>query len=491
MLWQNFEVTRPLFGRIPNYMNSSKLYSILEYFNKYEQNRLRKYLQSPYFNKNQTLVELFEVLIKNINSKNPKELSKEGIWQKLNGSLKYDDVRFRKHFSDLLKLVEGFLAQQVYEENPSIQATNLIDAVGRKKMEKLYNSTMKSARRLTEQQLQRSASYYFQQYQIEKNYFELTQTEHDRTSKSNVEEIVNNLDRFYIAEKLRFYCHVLSQQKVISHEYTVLFIEEIVEHLRNHKYLNVPVIEIYFQIFLTQREEEVVDHYYKLKKLIEEKGTQFPYKEAEFFYSSAMNYCIRKVNQGNPNFLNELFELYKSLIQTKLIFVEGELSPWNFKNIVSCAVRLGEYEWTENFILNYSQFIPDTFRENAVSFNLAQLYFYQKKYEKVIKLLQTVEYEDFTYNLNSKIILITTYYETDEIEPLYSLMESFRTYLNRHKDIPESRKNSYKNLIKFTKKLTRIRPGSKKELQKLNEEIDGAKGTASAKWLKEKIAELE
>jgi hypothetical protein len=83
------------------------------------------------------------------------------------------------------------------------------------------------------------------------------------------------------------------------------------------------------------------------------------------------------------------------------------------------------------------------------------------------------------------------YYETDEIEPLYFLTESFRAYLNRHKDIPESRKKGIKDFIKFTRKLTKIRPRDKKELLKLKEEIDMAKGTFSANWLKEKIAELE
>jgi hypothetical protein len=472
-------------------MNSSKLYSILEYFNKYEQNSLRKYLLSPYFNKNQTLVELFEILLKNINAKNPKELTKELIWKKLIKIGAYDDVRFRKHFSDLLKLVEGFLAQQVFEENPVVQATYLIDAVGRKKMEKLYNSTMKSARRLSEQQLYRSASYYYYQYQVEKNYFDLAESEHDRTAKRNVEDIVNNLDRFYLAEKLKFYCHVLSQQYVTSHEYKVLFIEEIIDHLKNYNYHDAPAIEIYLQIYLTQKEHENNDHYHKLKELIDTHGNKFPNSEAEFFYSSAMNYCIRKVNQGNQNFLNELFELYKGLIQTELIFVDGELSPWNFKNIVSCALRLGKYKWTEDFINNYNKYIPDDFRANAVSFNLAQLYFYQKEYNKVIELIQTVEYEDFTYNLNSKLVLMMIYYETDEIEPLYFLTESFRAYLNRHKDIPESRKKGIKDFIKFTRKLTKIRPRDKKELLKLKEEIDMAKGTFSANWLKEKIAELE
>ena len=37
-------------------------------------------------------------------------------------------------------------------------------------------------------------------------------------------------------------------------------------------------------------------------------------------------------------------------------------------------------------------------------------------------------------------MLMAIYYEEDELEPLYSLFESFRVYLNRHKNSPESRR---------------------------------------------------
>jgi len=85
-----------------------------------------------------------------------------------------------------------------------------------------------------------------------------------------------------------------------------------------------------------------------------------------------------------------------------------------------------------------------------------------------------------------------TYFETDEIEPLYSLMDSFRAYLNRHKNFPASRRNPYARLIRFTKKLTKIMPGNKKEVQKLKDEIECTEGEISSiTWLKEKIAELE
>jgi hypothetical protein len=474
-------------------MQNSKLYSILVDFNKYEQNRLRKFITSPYFNKNESLVLLFDFLTANINIKADNELEKEEIWNAIYPGATYDDVLFRKNCSDLLKLIESFLAQQIYEENPIHQATYLIEAVGKRKLERLFNSTMKTARRLTDQHLFKSAEYYLFQFQIEKNYYELSEQAYKRTSRKNVEEILNSLDRFFLAEKLRFYCSVLSQQSIVSYEYKLLFIDEIIQYIEKYSFDEVPPVAIYYQIYKTYTETENAEHYFRLIRLLERYGDLFPKKEAEFMYQAALNYCIRKLNQGSRQFLEEYFNLSVILLQKELLLKDGELSPWDFRNIVVIALRLGKYDWTETFIQDYKSLLPENFRENAVSFNLAQLYFYQKNYDKVIELLQTVDYEDFSYNLNSKVLLMNSYYEIEEIEPLYSLLESFRAYLNRHKNIPAFRRNPYNNLIKFTKKLTRIMPGDRDSIARLRDEIErSGEGTiANTHWLQEKLAELE
>ena len=189
--------------------------------------------------------------------------------------------------------------------------------------------------------------------------------------------------------------------------------------------------------------------------------------------------------------MQEYLELCKDLLVNGLMFSDEGLSPWQFKNIIVVALRLGEFEWTENFIHKYNERLPEQYRDNSVTFNLARLNWYQKKYDKVVELLREVEYEDFAYNLGAKSMLLTTYYETDEIEPLYSLLESFRVYLNRDKKMPEQQKTYYRNLIKLTKKLTKIMPGDKKAIEKFKTEINETKGIADLRWLKEKIAELE
>ncbi|MCB0518246.1 MAG: hypothetical protein H6577_20865 [Lewinellaceae bacterium] len=474
-------------------MQNSKLYSILESFNKYEQNRLRKFLISPYFNKNEALVKLFDVLVNHVNAKVQEEIQKEGLWFEIYPQNSYDDILFRKNCSDLLKLIESFLAQQVYEENPIHQSNYLIEAVAKRKLERLYKSTMRNARRMTEQQFYKTANYYLSQYLVEKNYYDLMELEHDRTTKRNVEEILNNLDRFFIAEKLRFSCSVLSQISMVSHEYKLLLMEEIISHVEKYDFEDVPPIAIYYQIFLTNVNSESTEHYFNLIKLLDKYGDLFPRNEAEFIYQAALNYCMKKINQGYLDFMKEYFNLVNVLLEKEFLMTDGELSPWHFRNIVGVALRLGNYSWTEKFIEKFKTYLPEIMRENAVSYSLATLYFYQKDYSKVIQQLQTVEYDDLTYNLNSKSILLHTYYEMDEVEPLYSLMDSFRTYLNRHKDFSAAKRIHYTNLIKFTKQLTKTLPGDQKAIDKLKKEVELAepKGIASITWLKEKIAELE
>ncbi len=474
-------------------MRNSKLYSILEQFDKYEQNRCRKFLQSPYFNRDETIIKIFDLLTADQNNGKECPLEKEDIWQKLDLDVPYDDVRFRKYISDLTKLIEAFLCQQIYDRDHLQQASHLIQAVTEKKIEKLYNSSVRTARRFSQDYAHKSSAFYYYNYSIENNYYRLADFETKRDEKSNFESISNNLDYFYISEKLRILCSILSRHNVVAHQYNILIQNEIIEFVANntHHFEDIPAVSIYFQIYQTITDPEDESHYFLLKQLLDQYALLFPIEEATEMYTYAQNYCVRKINQSNQKFVNELFLLYKVLLEKKIIIADGFLSPWYFRNITTVALRIGEYDWTEQFINEYQHNLPESFRDNAVKYNLAQVYFYQKKYDEVIQLLQEVVFEDFSYNLNSKVMLLLTYYETDEIEPLYSLFESFRTYLNRHKDIPLSRRQSFAELIKYTKKLTKLVPGDKKSVQKIKSEVETAKNVASHGWLMEKIAELE
>jgi hypothetical protein len=476
-------------------MTDSKLYKVLTHFNKIEQNRLRKYIRSPYFNVNEALMRLYDVLCEHIqaNGNAPTPLSKDAIWAISIGSGEpFNDVRFRKLGSDLLKLVEDFLAQERFENDPLQKANYLIEKVTEKKMSPLYNSSTRFTNELLKQQPYKTSSYYYHQYLIEKNYYDLNEGELNRTEKSNVENIITSLDRFYLAEKLKWYSTVLSRANLISHEYKLLFIDEIIEHINKYEYSEVPSIRIYYQSCLNQLKPDNEENYLELKELVSNHYHLFPVKDAEEIYFYLLNFCTKKLNQGNSIYLRNFLNVYQEML-SKNILPNNSVNPWLFKNAIIIALRLGEYEWVEKYIEEYSPKLPEDFRENAVRYNLALLYFYQKQHDKVIKQLQTVEFDDIAYSLNAKSILISTYYELDEDNVLLSLMDSFKTYLNRHKDIAPNRRALYFNMMKYVRKLLKINTGDKKAIEAFKKEMeeDRKVGIASEKWILEKLAELE
>lgn len=473
-------------------MRQSKLYQAIIQLGGHELNRLHRFVLSPFFNRSESIIRLFEWIKEDLKQTRREESSKEELFSICFGqNQEFDDGRFRKLQSDLLKLVEDFYAQESFESNPIHKAKYLLETIYEKGLDKLQSSALRSAQNLVETQTFKPASFYYYKYELEQSEYNLNRNQLERSAKSNIEEIALNLDRFYLAEKLRYYCTVLNHQHLAALNYEILFIDEIIAHVESHDYSDVPPIVVYYQILLTYKFPENKSHYDRLKQLIDDHIQLFPESEAKEIIDAVLNYGIKRMNAGEEEYVREVFNLYCKSLESGLILIRGQITPWSFKNVVTNALRLKEYEWAENFISSYSIHLEERYRNNAITFNLAQLYFYKKEYQKVIEQLSQVEYEDMTYNLNSKTLLMASYYELDEIEALGSLLDTFRVYLNRNKELPATRRKHYLNTISIVRKLSRLQPGENKDIDKLALEVESTQGVVSKNWILEKLAGLK
>ncbi len=472
-------------------MRGTKLYNALVQLNGYELNRLQRFVMSPYFNQNDAITKLFIWLKDDLKEDKGYDISKEELWILCFDSKdKFNDGRFRKLQSDLLKLVEEYYAQEAFEANPIHKAKYLLDSIYEKSLENLQSGVIKTAQRLSEEQVLKPASFYYFKYEIEQSTFNLNRHIIERSTKSNIEQIAENLDRFYLAEKLRYYCTILNHKHLAALDYKMLFIDDIIRHVEEHDYNDIPPIQIYYQILLTYKKPEDKKHYDQLKILIDKYISLFPEFEAKEILDAALNYSLKRMNAGETAYINETFELYKNFLESGILLVKGQITPWSFKNIVTTGLRLNEFDWIEKFIQNYSHKLDPKLRVNAITFNMAQFYFYKRDYTQVIRQLSQVEYDDMTYNLNSKTLLMASYYELDEIEALGSLLDTFRIYLSRNKELPQVRRKHYLNTISIVRRLSKIASGDKKEIDKLRKEVEGPQGVVSKNWILEKLALL-
>jgi len=477
-------------------MKERKILAALSALNIYEINSFGKYIRSPYFNVNKQIVTYFEILDKLIKEEKSLDISNEFIWKAVFSDESYNNQKLLKLNSDMVKLLEDFIAQKEFDGMLSLKSNLKIAGANKRNMEKLYNGILGEIERLEKLEMNQSADFYLIKYQIEKNIFSL-KTENEKKNEKfeivaelNINKISDNLDYFYISEKLRHYCNLLSWKKMYQLDIEMKNMDNILLLAQMEPYASIPPVSLYYKMYRTYVESDNVNNYFELRELIKKNIHLFPVDEQRDIYSTAISYCINKVNKGDLDFQKETFLIYKETIDNNIVLQDKIITQTAFRNIVFFALRVEEYEWAENFINDFAQCVDEKYRDNAVEFSLARLEFYRKNYGKVLEHLYKVSYEDVWYNINAKTLQIASYYELDEYDALESLLQAFKMYIRREKSLSIERKQHYIHLIKFTNALMKINPKEQLKVVKLKDEIQSTHGVVSKPWLLEKVEQM-
>ncbi len=472
-------------------MTNTKLFQLLQTLNVYELNRFGKFLCSPYFNEDERLMNLFEVLAPYFKQQTHDTLVQKNIWKQVHSNQKFQQLKFARLFSDLLKKLEEFLVIDNLKQSEATKQRKLLMHLTEKKLGKHYPESSKLARRKLEATPHRDGEYYLQLFKLESAHNNFLELQNQRSTEKNLLQTIEALDAFYIINKLSYLAATLHYKNFLSLEGDVALVNELLNHLKKKKYEHIPAIAIHHRIVLSLIEPHKEEHFKELKNLLLKNYSLFPKANARNMYAFAINFCIRKINFGKLEYVRELFQLYQQMLKANLMTdKEGMISQFDYKNIVTVGLRAADAKWTEKFIRDYKSNIPKEDRQNAYTFNLAKLYFYQRKFDKVLPLLQDVVYSDIFYQLDSKTTLMKTYYELGDYLPLMSLKESFRILLRRKKIISEQNRINYMNFIRFTMKLYRADVKEQKKITALKKEIETSTNVADKGWLMWKVNEI-
>ena len=475
-------------------MQNNKLISLLQTFSSYDLIRFRKYIISPFFNEIQELVLLFDALKPTISpsSKTASASDKLGLWSNIFSKKPYDDTRFRRICSDLLRLAMDFLSYNEYAKSTGSAQIYLLDAMTGTPLKKHFDGTVRQMEKTLDGAGYRDADYHYFTYYLNRKQQE--QQEHFANKSALFEHLKKasyHLDCYYLSKKLEQYTDSLGYKDMLSDAVEIRLFPGILDHVKNSPYLEEPSVKAWYLIILMRLNPDNEDYFFHLKKLVENEGDCFKIKELHTFFIHLMNYCIyTKINKDRPDYYSELFSLYEIALDKEIIFTNGQLSPHHYKNIITISLRLNKFDWVEEFIQEFTHQLPESDKENAYNYNLANVYFSKKEYEKVIEQLREVEYQNITYALGSKLLLLRTYYELKEDTALNSLIDSFRIYLRRNREITTAVKQQYMNTLRFTKKLASLAHYDEKAINKITEKIESCKALVLKDWLLGKVSEI-
>ncbi len=450
--------------------------------------RLRDFVQSPYHNKNEHVVALFLYLDTRYPEFAPQHIEKQAVWQKLYPDKIYDDLKLRHVASLLLKVCEAFLQNEALREKPSLAGAQLLEAYRRKRLSKHFTGAKRALEQAMEKQVALRIPDHYHQYQALLEQELMQEYQQERRSTTGLQGVADKLDEAYLLAKLKQTCGMVSYENIYRQAYRYDLLDPILAHIEQANYNNALLMGYYHGLMML-RNPEALDNFAALKGLLKDKATEIPFAEAQELHIIARNFCIRRFNMGDQVYFKELFDLYKLGLETKVLLNEqGYISPSAFKNIVAVASRLEAFEWAETFVKERSALLEEKYRNDYINYNLARLYFSRKQYGNALQLLSQVEYHDVFVAADARTLLLKTYFELDEYDALDALLESFKQFVTRRKEVAYHREN-YLNTIKFTRYLLNLNGRDKARKEALGKKIQGTKILTEKTWLLEKLAE--
>lgn len=470
-------------------MQKSKLFTFLQALSPKEQKMVADFFCQPYYTqKHPEMGELLGYLLTHIAT--PDLVERKLVFTHVYPNMPYKDLKLRHLAAEVLQHAEQALAAMHTTSDAYQLHLQLMDLYRSRRMVKHYTGVSNTLERMFAQDEQRNADFYHKNYLFWQNKDLFTENRNEPEKQAYLSQASEALDVFYLSSKLRMAAQMATLKKVVETPHTLQLVNDLLLLVQSGNWLQYTSVALYYHILMTLAEPDKLEHFEELNRLFTAQNNKLPIDEAREIYYFLLNYCAVKINSGQTQYLQEVLNLYQLGLDTRLIFEEQELSPWNYKNIVTTCLRLGNYEWAYTFLHQYQPNLPLKHRNNAFTYNLANYYFFKEDYNRVLQLLQQVTYDEVFYSLDARSLLLKTYYELGEYEALQSLIDSFRQWLNRTHELSKARQQTYRNLLYFMRKLIHL-PYSKRGNKRaaLLAEIKKTPSIADKRWLLQQVAD--
>ncbi len=464
-------------------MKNTQLLQFLEKLSSRELKKLEEMLHSPYFNKNERCIALFQLIKREI-LESGKDLDVTEVFKivfpeqtKMNASLSV-------LMSKLLNLAQEVLVLEQLRLRPHTRNYLLLKSLGEKgDGENIQKLGKKSLKKIQSQQKWTKEDYQ-NNYLITNLLYDLEITaQHNR--KHYPEKVVEALDAFYLSHRLPLTYEMMNIKQMLRVNDHNLLLEKVLGISESISLENTYLIQLYRLAVLLIREPEKVANFEQLLADLEDFGTYIPREEMHTLYATALNFCIQQIIKGKKEFYQRMFDIFKMMIAKRVLYITKYIPPGQIKNVVTLGCQLGKLDWTKDFLEEYSHHLDPKLRNSTYYYYHATIAFYQKDFEKAKEFLVKMESMDVFFEVGRRFVLLKIYYELKEEVALFQLMDSFNAFIRSNKALSAPMKTSYLNFCKMLKWL--VKNQNKKRANQL-EKLNTYQPISDKRWLMNKLS---
>ncbi|MEO8665376.1 MAG: hypothetical protein ABI462_07755 [Ignavibacteria bacterium] len=490
-------------------MLKGKAIDTIKTFSKEEYKRFEDFIASPYFNKSKRFVSLTAILKKFHPDLDSKTLTEEYVYGKIYGKNKFSYSLMKNLMAEYFKLCETFLIHDRVNRTLFTSTDNIIGLLEEYQMrdlDKAFNVRLK----LAEDQLEESKfdSYYFDKKLAIVNF-----TLDNEFNKSSFKTPMVNA---FIEKAFLELCRITnalyrnsnsiyysSKEFNMSHENNIFFtfiknidINTILKQINFSNTENNFIIKIYLELIQLIRDQKNEKNYFSVKKLIFEKINYFSNLEKFSLLNILRNYCIDKIHDRNVKFKNEGNEINLKLLETvdfkkdKLDSLFGLIYLGTFLY----AVGVKDFEFAEKFIEKNAPLLRNENRKDIYGYVRSYLEFEKGNFETALVLLSDIDAFNMVYYTKIKNLYLKIYYEMGYYEEAFSMLDTYKHFLDNKKILKESIKENLRDSIELFYKLFKIRSQPDKysayDVKEMEEDALSKSIETENLWILKKIKQL-
>ncbi len=449
-------------------MKHIKLFELLSKLSTEEWKGFYRYVQNWYSRKNTLPVITLEFLERFYPEFDDEKLSKEKIFRKIFPKKAYNDNKINKLFSEITRLYEEYIIREISPFSIAEQALQLSAFYLNRSIFRHFLSNQKELLKVI-QALPEGTEKNLLKYRFEEMCLHYQIKSNERLNDYQL--VYDSLNDFFSAEKLRWnnLSRIDKARNLEDNHSDNLFY---LTHLQLHQLIETGHESDYKQLF----EWSVLNL----------KG--FDKEQSREILGILKDYCVRKVNAGSTSYYHQLIDIYHLYIDLDILLESDQyIKTSTFKNYITCCLKIGKLDEADLFLEKYNVYIDPEFVEDVYQFNKANILFEKQKFSDVLTILNTAMFNDIFYKINTRRLLIKTYYELFLKDNSYydifeSAINAFRKFIYTNEELSNVYIDANKNFIKLCLKLPRISIRTRQS-HKMSEQIAQCLHLAERDWL--------
>ena len=478
-------------------IKETKLNELLKGITYSEYKHFGDFINSPFHNKSQTIIKLYDYLKKYSKEFGKHELTNEELSISIYNDKDFNSVKVRSLVSDFVKLIEKFFITIQFESSYStFQRVLLLYELNMRDLPKNFKSVLNDTMKKQKDIFGREENYYYNQVYLEVESFNYFLERRPSIEEESFKKIADNIDFFFILTKLNLF-HFMNYHRQNVDEassYNLWLMNEILEYLENNlaqisKYH--PVIYLKYLILMTIIKPYEENYFVILKKFILKNFAKFDNATKFYIFGALTNYCMTKCNMGELKYKQERYKIFKILDDKGIFEDEKFLNYSDFLNAIISSLEVNKISWAEYFFKKNKERIMPSLKEDTLNMARSEILYAKKNYDEALRYLNMVSYNNHYFYLRSKMILSRIYYEKNDLEPIEYIIDAAKHYIKRNKKLTKMNHEAFGNFFVYMKKILYLREHLSSKTEEIQNELKKETIVSSKEWLINKFKEIE